>query len=255
MADTTRSTRPDQTSMVHTLPPAPLVDRIEHLVRLAEGRRVVHVGFADSGYRDMQEGSGAWLHERLQGVATSLVGLDLDEAEVARAVADGYEALAVDCCDPQAVAATGLEPAPMVIAGEIIEHLDAPGHFLEAMHALVAPGGQLLLTTPNAYGWLNVAASLLRKEINHPDHVAMFTRRTLEALAARHGWAPVATWVYVPTVKSVVGTGVGARAAAGMARLVCGGERLAVRLGRPYAADGLMVSFRSVRPTSGRSSD
>jgi SAM-dependent methyltransferase len=237
----------DQTSMVHHLPVAPLVDRIDHVRGIAAGQRVIHLGFVDSGFRAMQERAGVWLHAQLAEVATSLVGLDLDAEGVASANGDGYAAHAVDCCDPAAVAALGLEPAPVVIAGELVEHLDAPGGFFEAVHPLVAPGGQLVVTTPNAYGLLNVAASLGRREVNHPDHVVLFTWRTLTAMAARHGWEPLATAVYVPVVKPAPGADTRTRLALSAGRAVCAVERLAARLGRSYSADGLIVSFRSVR--------
>jgi hypothetical protein len=237
----------DQTSMLHHLPAAPLVDRIGHLRAAATGRRVIHLGFVDSGFRAMQERSGAWLHAQLAEVATELVGLDLDADGVAAAVADGYAAHAVDCCDVASVAGLGLAPAPVVIAGELVEHLDAPGGFFEAVHPLVADGGQLLVTTPNAYGLLNVVASLGRREVNHPDHVVLFSWRTLTAMAGRHGWEPVASAVYVPVVKPAPGADLRTRLSLSAGRAVCSVERLAARMGRPYAADGLIVSFRRVR--------
>lgn len=236
-----------QLTMVHRLPTAPRVERVEHLVAMARGRRVVHVGFVDAGCQDANRRSGTWLHEHLDRVSSSLVGIDLDEGGVVRARSAGYDAVAVDCTDPVALAAAGVTPGQLVIAGEVIEHLDAPGHFLEGMHALVAPHGQLVVTTPNAYGLLNVMASVLHREINHPDHVCMFTWRTLTNLAARHGWEPVATAVYVPSVKQVGGRGLLARGMTMGARAACALERLACRCGRPYAADGLIVTFRSTR--------
>jgi SAM-dependent methyltransferase len=237
----------DQTTMVHRLPPARLVDRIGYLRTIASGCRVIHLGFVDSGFRTMQERAGAWLHAQLSEVATELVGLDLDADGVAAAVSDGYAAHAVDCCDPMAVRALGLEPAPVVIAGELVEHLDAPGGFFEAVHPLVAPGGQLVVTTPNAYGLLNVAASLGRREVNHPDHVVLFTWRTLTAMAARHGWEATGAAVYVPVVKPAPAADLGTRLSLAAGRAVCAVERAAARMGRPYAADGLIVSFRPVR--------
>jgi 2-polyprenyl-3-methyl-5-hydroxy-6-metoxy-1,4-benzoquinol methylase len=233
----------DQLSMLHELPPARLVERTEHLCSLASGTRVVHLGFADAGFRDMQERSDAWLHAHLAQVAAELVGIDVDERAVAEARSDGYEAYVADCCDLEAVRSLEIDPAPVVIAGELIEHLDAPGSLLRAAHPLVASGGRLVITTPNAYGWLNVVASLGRREINHPEHVAMFTRRTLEALAARHGWQVDQTSVYVPEAKAPADRSPRARALHGVARSVCAAERLAARIGRPYACDGLIVEL------------
>jgi polysaccharide deacetylase family protein (PEP-CTERM system associated) len=228
-----------QATMVHRLPPARPVDRIAHLTGQARGRRVVHIGFVDTGCRAMQEEAGAWLHGHLAGAATDLVGLDVDAAGVADAVAAGYAAHVADCRDPAALRALGLGRADLVIAGEVIEHLDDPGAFLDGVHELVAPGGRLVVTTPNAYGLLNVLASVARREVNHPDHVVMFTWRTLTNLAARHGWQVVDTHVYVPSVKGAAG----AMALGG--RLAVGAERALVAAGHRFAADGLIVTFRA----------
>src|SRR5882672_9526728 len=119
--------------MVHKLPPAQLVDRFAYLRSLCAGKRVVHVGFVDAGCQELNEQAGAWLHEHLASVARELVGVDLDPAGVDDARARGYEAYAVDCCDRSAVKRAGIAPAEVVVAGEVIEHLDDPGSFLEGM--------------------------------------------------------------------------------------------------------------------------
>jgi SAM-dependent methyltransferase len=234
-----------QGTMIHRLPDAPLVDRIEYLTGRARGRRVIHVGFVDTGCRTMQERAGSWLHAHLDGVATSLVGIDVDEGGVKDAVDAGYEAYVADCRDPEALAALGVVPAELVIAGEVIEHLDDPGAFLAGLHRLVAPGGELVVTTPNACGLFNVFAALARREINHPDHVVMFTWRTLTNLAARHGWEAAESRVYVPSVKELSGGGATARALGLVARVAVATERGLARAGRSSAADGLIVSFRA----------
>jgi SAM-dependent methyltransferase len=233
--------------MIHRLPKAPLVVRIDYLVGLSRGRRVIHVGFVDTGCRSMQDRSDAWLHGHLDDVATSLVGIDVEEMGVKDAEAAGYEAYAADCRDPEALAALGIAPAQVVIAGEVIEHVDDPGAFLAGLHPLVAAGGQLIVTTPNAYGWFNVLASLARREINHPDHVMMFTWRTLTNLASRHGWEPVETRVYVPSVKDLSGQGLTAKVLGLVAKVAVLLERSLAGIGRGYAADGLIIAFRSTR--------
>lgn len=236
-----------QAAMTHVLPKARTVDRIAELVDLARGRRVIHVGFVDTGCAEANLGSDTWLHAHLDRSATSLVGIDVNEAGVAAAVADGYEAYAIDCRDSAALAEAGIAPAPLVIAGEVIEHLDDPGSFLEGLHDLVAPSGELVITTPNITGLFNTFAALANREINHPDHVVMFTWRTLVALAARHGWEPVATATYVPPVK-FAGRGMAGRVLGLAGRLAVALEKLLGRLGRPYFADGMIVTFRSTRP-------
>ena len=115
----------------HRLPREGPIDRIQTLTEAARSFR----GFVDELMGPKQE-RGAWLHERLATVASSLVGLDLDEAGVEAAQAQGYEAHAIDAQSAEAVRSLGLGRAEVVIAGELIEHLDAPGPFLRAMHEL-----------------------------------------------------------------------------------------------------------------------
>jgi len=237
-----------QRLLVHKLPEAHLVERMPFVLGQARGRRVIHVGFADAGYREFHVAEEQWLHDHLASVATELVGIDLDVDGVAEAVARGYEAYAADCCDVEAVAALDLQSADTVIAGEIIEHLDDPGGFLDAMHELCASDGVLVITTPNAYGWVNPAALLAGYEVNHPDHIAMYTWRTLSQMLRRHGWEIVETATFVPSVKPAAGTGWKLRVLGLAARVLLAVERLVARTVAPFAADGLIVVARPAKP-------
>ena len=102
------------------------------------------------------------------------MGLDIDDEGVQRARADGYEAYTVDCRDAGAVGALGLEPADVVIAGEIIEHLDDPGDSSTASPAWS--------TRPAESSSRHRTRTVFERgrvdrgfELNHPDHVTMFS--------------------------------------------------------------------------------
>jgi 2-polyprenyl-3-methyl-5-hydroxy-6-metoxy-1,4-benzoquinol methylase len=86
------------------------------------------------------------------------------------------------------VRALALEPFDVVVAGEVIEHLDEPGPFLRAMRELAKPDGVLLVTTPNAYRLLNFIAPLTGSELVHQDHTAWHSPQTLRTLLERNGW-------------------------------------------------------------------
>jgi SAM-dependent methyltransferase len=238
-----------QADMVHRLPPARVVDRAAYLIDAARGASVAHVGFVDRGCWAYHERLDSWLHAHLDRVASRTVGLDVDEAGVARARELGFDAYAVDCCDRAAVAALDLEPCEVVIAGEVIEHVDRPGDFLAGLHGITAPNGRLIITTPNASGLLNAgAAALVGYEVNHPDHVTLYSCFTLANLLERHGWEVVEVATYIPAVKDPSALRGKVRVLATGARAVAGIEKLLGRLGRPYAADGLIVSARPRRP-------
>jgi 2-polyprenyl-3-methyl-5-hydroxy-6-metoxy-1,4-benzoquinol methylase len=170
------------------VPPARLVDRIEEVRRLVRGRSVIDLGFVDEGQMRAKSGRGTWLHEVAARDARSCVGIDADADGVERARELGFEAHAADVEDSQALASLGLEPADVVLAGELLEHLDLPGAFLEAVKSLSAPGGQLVLTTPNAHALTNTFGALAGRELVNPDHVSWLSWRTLQTLLDRHGW-------------------------------------------------------------------
>ena len=142
MTDSIGTEREERIRWRHRLPREGPVLRHDFLVERARGKRVVHVGFVDE-LMATKLAAGVWLHGRLADASQSLVGLDSAEDGVAWARETGFEAHVVDAQSPEAVAALGLEPADLVVAGEIIEHLDAPGPFLRAMLALVRPDGEL----------------------------------------------------------------------------------------------------------------
>ena len=193
----------------HRLPRGRPVERHEALIEAARGRRVVHVGFVDE-LMASKIAQDVWLHARLAAVASSLVGLDSSEEGVAAARAEGYEAYVVDAQSAEAVRALGLAPADVVIAGEIIEHLDAPGPFLRAMHeAAPAARADDAERLPAAQNFL---APISGSELIHPDHTSWQSPSTLRTLLERAGWeVERIAYYHNPTRRKVTGTPVGAR--------------------------------------------
>jgi SAM-dependent methyltransferase len=220
---------------VHRVPRARLVDRLAALRELVRGNRVVDLGFVDEGQMGAKRGRGTWLHEVVAAEASSAVGIDADAAGVERARELGFTAHTGDVESRESLASVGLEPAEVVVAGELIEHLDKPGDFLEAVKELVAPGGRLVLTTPNAHALTNVLGGLAGRELVNPDHVSWLSWRTLETLLGRHGWQIESLSYYrFPHVES--GTP--------LARLLFNGYQLLARplfTWRPNLADGILV--------------
>ncbi len=215
------------------------VDRIAYLCEQARGRRVIHVGFAGETRAtiDRLADHATWLHGRLARSADPLVGIDLDADGVERARAMGFEAYALDASDPDAVTASGIEPADLVIAGEVIEHVEHPGALLDGMHDLVRGRGLLAVTTPNAASMLNPLAAAGRVELINPDHIAFYSWYTLTNLMERHGWEirEVVTYHFPFAAEAWQGGGI---ALAG--RLLARTQRAIARLA-PYVDFGLIA--------------
>jgi SAM-dependent methyltransferase len=140
------------------------------------------------------------------------------------------------------VRSLGLEPADVVVAGEILEHLDAPGPFLRAMRLLAKPDGRLVVTTPNAYRLLNFLAPLSGRELVHPDHTLWSSPRTLRTLLEHAGWRVERLGYYGNPRRAVVSGSPAAKAAehaANGARWLVQRNRLA-----PWWSDGLIAWSR-----------
>ena len=175
-------------SSVHRVPKAHLVDRSTFVTTFVAGKSVVDLGFVDESRMVSKRALGTWLHASVAREARSAVGIDSNPEGVELARELGYEAYVADCEDRDALAELSLEPADVVVAGEIIEHLDQPGRFLEAVKVLVNDQGALLITTPNAPSMTNFLSGLMRRELVNPDHVGWYSWHTLQTLLGRHGW-------------------------------------------------------------------
>ena len=199
-------------SWLQPLPTEPPVSRRETLLSLSRGRRVIHLGFTDEHQMEAKLRDGRWLHAALADVSAQLVGLDLDAAGVEQARSEGYDAHVVDVQDRGAVEALALAPADVVIAGEIIEHVESPGLFLRAIKPLLKADGRVVVTTPNAYRLAGFLAPLLGEELIHPDHVGIHSIHTLRTLAERAGYHVDRLGYYqnTPTIDSSL-AGVAAR--------------------------------------------
>lgn len=76
-----------------------------------------------------------------------------------------------------------------IFAFDLIEHLSNPGLFLACCRKHLAPGGALILTTPNAHGFYPMLLKLFHGVAPcNPDHVAWYDAPTVLKLLNKNGW-------------------------------------------------------------------
>jgi SAM-dependent methyltransferase len=88
-----------------------------------------------------------------------------------------------------------LERAPFdyILLQDVIEHVEDPNELLHKLDRLLAPGGYILVGTPNAaHIDLNQPnLSDYYNAVHVPYHPHIYTRETLELLGRQQGWEPV----------------------------------------------------------------
>ena len=166
---------------------AKVVDRCDYIVDRCRSKRVLHLGCTDWPYTETKRTNGALLHARLDLAASSLVGVDLDAEGIACLRRLGFQETYVgnaECLTDPAVCSRTYD---VIVAGEIIEHLENPGKFLRGIQSLMDGQTELILTTVNAYCFFRFFYYLLGREEIHADHNYYFSPRVLCRLAGRCG--------------------------------------------------------------------
>jgi 2-polyprenyl-3-methyl-5-hydroxy-6-metoxy-1,4-benzoquinol methylase len=183
----------------------PLVDRERYLLQLARqaGGRIGHIGCTDNPFTRERLESGTLLHERLVALG-ECEGIDVDR--------QGLELLEGRFPQHRFIHQDIAESVPeelrnryaLVIAGEVLEHVADAGAFLAACRLLLADGGHLCVTVPNALSVKNGLRAMAGYEVVHPDHFAYYSPRTLSRALAAQGLSPVftATSLMAPPVRA-----------------------------------------------------
>ena len=167
-----------------------LVQRVEFIKDMCAGRSVLHLGCANYPYTKESIANNMLLHFDLQKAAGELYGFDFDQNGLDILTNSGAQNLYradLEKLDDVALSKT----FDVIVAGEMIEHLNNVGLFLDGIKRFMNPETQLVLTTINAYSGMRFIQYGLRgkkgaREPVHPDHVAYYSYSTLSVLLHRH---------------------------------------------------------------------
>ena len=156
--------------------------RISFFVGHARGKDVLDLGCVQ--HRPENYSSKFWVHKALVRVSRRVVGLDLYEEGVRFLQQRGYNIVHADACNFDLG-----EKFDVIVAGDIIEHVDnVSGFFLSCARHLKS-SGVLLITTDNPWFWKNyVKAVLFGRVSNNPEHVCWYDPVLLHQVARRFGF-------------------------------------------------------------------
>jgi 2-polyprenyl-3-methyl-5-hydroxy-6-metoxy-1,4-benzoquinol methylase len=174
------------------------VDRFTFVTDLCRGRSVLDLGALDETAYQLKRGRGTWLHEAIAAVARQVIGVDSSDSVPEGGLRTGAnsEIQRGDITNlGEFISTRGFTP-DVIVAGEVIEHLPDPLHFLHALGSIdLLRGRTLVITTPNATAVHNVAVGILSRESTHNDHLCILSYKTLNTLLKRAG---LTSWEIIP---------------------------------------------------------
>ena len=181
------------------LPKVPVVNgRQEVILGKCANKSVLHLGCVDSGLVLDRFKRGELMHQKLSNVATELWGVDIDAEGISYLSSKGFDNLiADDICDLDRIEVLQKQSFDVIVASEIIEHLENPGLFLNSVKRLMAPEKtELIVTIPNAFR-IDTLIWLFRGiEYVHPDHNYWFSYHTATNLLRKSYFEISEVYVY-----------------------------------------------------------
>lgn len=123
----------------------PLDDYDFFISQLAKGKRVLDIGICEHTRERIN--SPQWKHRILVDSAAYCLGVDIIESLVEELKKEG---LNVRQCDATSNIYLG-EKFDLIHIGDVIEHVSSPIQLLEFAKRHLAPGGKIIVRTPNPY--------------------------------------------------------------------------------------------------------
>ena len=159
------------------------VNRLAFFEKYCTGKNILDLGSYDETAAELKSHTGYWLFSILEKKAKKVVGIDLGiPGEVFQ-----FGSAQILKKDVYKLKGSDFPDIELVTAGEILEHLDSPIDFLRYMKKEFS-GKELVLSTPNGLNFSNTLMGMIKREVQHPDHVQLFSYKVLNTLCKKAGF-------------------------------------------------------------------
>ena len=197
------------------------------------GRPVLHLGCSDYPYSLEQYKQGNLLHDKLHRVSKNLAGVDVSTEGIDYLSSLGFENLVVGNVENLKDAGI-VGTFEVIIAGELLEHVENVGKCLENIHCLMDKESILVVSVPNAHSVKSFVRVFLGSELVHPDHLYYFSPATMEHLCKRFSYEVMDYFYWVGEPKGI------------LKKVLFCNVRLMMKYMLPYVADGLLFILRKM---------
>lgn len=175
------------------------VDRIRYFQKVVEGKIVLDLGALDETAYVTKCETDFWLHGVMAKSAKKLIGVDssdlLDHHPSGLKAYENSVIFKGNVFDLSEIIKSNSD-IELVVAGEILEHLENPLQFLRTIRQYKGLSGKkIYISTPNACTMSNVLIGLFRRESTHHDHVNIFSYKVLNTLCIKTN---IKRWSIIP---------------------------------------------------------
>jgi len=174
----------DPTRRIHVV-----ADRAEWILERCRGRTVLHVGCTDAPITQTRLRDKTLLHAQLASSSSEVEGIDISDEGLALLRDAGFSDVRKMDAESMRFEDFG-KRFEVILAGDVMEHMNNPGKFLEGALSTLEQDGELIIGVPSALTFNVLKAWLLRREQVHKDHCFYYSPKTLSCLCRRYGFLP-----------------------------------------------------------------
>lgn len=156
--------------------------KIKYFMDRCKNKKVLDIGCVQHNQNNWK--SKFWLHKAIKEVATEIKGIDIFKEGIDELKARGYSVTHADAQDYNLD-----EKFDVIVAGDIIEHIDNVGGFIRSCKLHMHQDSHLLISTPNVWSARKIFKFLISKngEIDiNPEHVHWLCPTTLKQSLLRY---------------------------------------------------------------------
>ena len=162
-------------------------NRSDYIVSKCNNKNVLHIGACDAPYTNQKFPNKKLLHQKLESVCKTLVGIDIEETSVMYLASKGIN---IELCSIEEYKPNKI--FDVVIFGETIEHLHDFNNFLTSLKKVCTANHTLVITTtPNAFFLVKFLDCFANIEYQHKDHTCIFSPVTIMQLFKMYDFSVV----------------------------------------------------------------
>lgn len=167
-------------SFVDKVRAASVVEKGDFIQDMCRGKVVLDMGCVchDEVFYNRDD----WLHARIKSVTRELLGVDYLESDIKKLQQKGFNVICADVTRKIDIT----KKFDVIVAGDLIEHLVNFEGFFENLTSLLAPGGMVILSTPNPfYASEFHYVSFKRSYLINPEHTCWIDPLAMKQLVSR----------------------------------------------------------------------